>query len=162
MLCFYWLSVSITITTELTCVNTVCMCEWTERVVNFLFPSIHPSGDVHQVNIWWPTRHHRNDWRGKPCELFLLVATTFLSLNLALQIGFHWDDPELSPLQRFLAAELMLAGLVVDTDTKRSITADPFTALLLLSVFCVWSLQLTAVRRSTQEMKSFKSITRLW
>lgn len=61
----------------------------------------------------------------------------WLFLNSDLHVGFHWDDPELSPLQCFLAAELMLAGLLVDTDTKRSITADQFTALLLLSVFCV-------------------------
>lgn len=63
--------------------------------------------------------------------LFLLVAA-----NSDLHIGFHWGDPELSPFIVFLAAELMLARLVVDTDTKRSITADQFTELLLLSV-CV-------------------------
>lgn len=50
--------------------------------------------------------------------------------------GFPWDDAGLSPPNSFIAA-VKFVVLLVDTDTKISITPDQFTALLLLSVCSV-------------------------
>lgn len=96
------------------------MCEGS--ALRLIILSIPSPGDVHQVYVRWPACHHGDHRRGE-WRLFFLP-------------GIPWDDAGFSPPNRFIAA-VKFVVLLVDTDARRSITPDQFTALLLLSVCSV-------------------------
>lgn len=68
---------------------------------------------------------------------FLLVAGRLLFPNPDPHIGFQWDDTGLPAPNHFIASEVTFVGLLVVSDTKRSITSDRFTAPPFLSVCSV-------------------------
>lgn len=155
----------------------VTCCCWKHYWIRFfwfwLFPSLSPSGDVHQVDLRRPARDHRNNWRGKNhfqhirtlnYSRAVCVKEKALTQNITdlwQSITFRWDDStRLSLCIRVQFAGPLARTGVQTVDKLRSIHSLLFFFLSL--PLCLCSLQLTAVRRSMQEMKSFKSITRLW